>query len=79
MSFPNRTTKIFAKFKVQVVLVKDATDLPIATDNRHATISPCGFIQQRLESPVLRAPNRASVHRQRLALQETRNQFFATA
>ncbi len=79
MLFPNRTLKIFAKFKVQVMLVKDATDLPIATDNRHAAMSPLGFIQQRLESPVPRAPNRASVHRQRLALQETRNQFFATA
>ena len=79
MLFPSKTTKIFAKFKVQVVRVKDATDSRIATDNRHAAMSPLGFIQQRLESPVPRAPNRASVHRQRLALQETRNQFFATA
>ena len=79
MSFPNRPLKISAKFKVQVMLVKDATDLPIATDNRYAAMRPLGFIQQRLESPVPRAPNRASVHRQRLALQETRNQFFATA
>ena len=48
MSFPDTTVKIFAKYKGQVILVKDAIDSQIATDNRDAAMSLLFFIQQRL-------------------------------